>query len=202
MNSSSVLDQVGWGGGITWTGVSVNPLRCPNTVSRISLSEVKVLHCWTQWEIWPAWNVETRNRKKASSDGKNDWYSLTSIDWSLLIMLVSISLVEIDSSSLCECSNCCTCSLHNCSVGCATDKALNRSLPFACRESLPQISGFTLGTKILSQLIGRRHFSSFSFSFSSLSLCSQHLLAMWASFSATASSVRSVSSSNWAISSS
>ena len=162
----------------------------------------KVLHCWTQWEICPAWNVETRHRKKASSDGKNDWYSLTSIHWSLLIMLVSISLVEIESSSLCECSNCCTCSSHDCSVGCATDKALCRSLPFACLKSLPQISGFTLGTTILSQLIGRGHFSSFSFSFSSLSLYSQHLLPMSASFSATASSVRPVSSSNWAISSS
>ena len=122
MNPSSVLDQVGWGGGVTCTGVSVNSIRCPNTVSRISLSEVKVL--WTQWEIWPPWNVETRHLKKASSDGKNDWYSLTSSDWSLLIMLVSISLVEIDSSSLCECSNCWTCSSHDCSVGCATDKAL------------------------------------------------------------------------------
>ena len=36
-----------------------------------------------------------------------------------------------------------------------------RSLPFACLESLPQISGFTLGTIILSQLTGRGHFPAF-----------------------------------------
>lgn len=55
-------------------------------------------------------------------------------------------------------------------------------MAFAGLESFPKISGFTLGTITLSQLTGRGSFLNFSFSFSSLSVCSQRLLAMLASF--------------------
>lgn len=61
-------------------------------------------------------------------------------------------------------------------------------------RSFLRISGLTFGTITLSQLAGRRNFSSFSLSFSLLSFCSQRLLViiMSASFCAAGSSVCSV----------